>query len=414
MTGLNWTVRRLVADTTSWKAKLALDPDAYGTGGVSKQYHKATYRTQVFDRYGATPGFGCTADTVDVVSVGNAHAGSQHRHELKATYVRTCFEPEGAPPWVKYATVSDRNFDVRGEIRVWSADESVNSNVHSNRRLMVDDKAYIEGFGTQSRSSGGGCPSDPNCTDDDVVEPYWDGDKYPIFDPNDDDNGGEPDFLRSQPIIEIEPLIPSEWEPKATYVEGGDIRINSNTTINFTDYRGITTHGTKDNPFIWYIPGDLEVNADLFQMIGYVVVIVEGGVKIDGDAKFITGVPAGITPPSTSYSNPNVNSVRSWMATHMAEGTTMGLYAAGCYDGDCGNSGIHLNGKATVVGQLFANNDISINGDAVVFGAITTRGVMDYNGKNVIWYSGANGAITSGGAGQPLPDGIRLLSIVEF
>ena len=98
----------------------------------------------------------------------------------------------------------------------------------------------------------------------------------------------------------------------------------------------------------------------------------------------------------------------------MPNGTTMGLYAAGCYDGDCGNSGIHLNGKAVVVGQLFANNDLSINGDATVFGAITTRNKMHYNGKNVIWYTGGSSEILMGGTESALPDGIRMIAFVEF
>jgi hypothetical protein len=145
------------------------------------------------------------------------------------------------------------------------------------------------------------------------------------------------------------------------------------------------------------------------------MIVVKDGVLINSSSSFITGVPAGETPPVSTYDSPNQSNVRNWMAEHLPNGTTMGLYAAGCLDNDCGNFGIHIDGEAVTVGQLFANNGVFINGDATTFGAITARTTMRYNARNVIWYTGGDSSILFGaGSGSQLPDGIRMIAYVEF
>ena len=412
ISGLNMTVRRLVADDGSWHDSLVTNSTAYSYTTVAYA-NTSTFTTSVMASgrgYGAGEVAGtCFIDTVDVVSTGYTapfgKVGVEYEtdrrmasHKVEATYVRTCSDDAGAPPWSEYATVSDQRFDIDGEIRVFSVDQSKNADVHSNTRMYVTNPAEIEGFGSQSRSSGGGC-SIP-CDD--------------IFLPNDDDNGSDSNFLRGEPLVEIPFFDHTVWEPKASYKEGS-VSINSNTTIDFTDYQGVTGYGTQADPFIWYIDGDLTINADYLQVIGYVMIVVKDGVKINGDAQLITGAPAGQFPPPSTYASANKDAMRAWIDSNMPNGTTMGLYAAGCYEANCdSNYGIHLDGKNVTVGQIFANNEIFINGDATVVGAITARASMRYNSKNVIWYTGGDSSILFGGSGSQLPDGIRMLVFVEF
>lgn len=410
MTGLNMTVRRVVADRGSWFDSLALNPDAYSYKNVAYR-HNTTFSTEVLSRYpkGLDSLATCFFDTVDVVSTAYAapysKTGASYEsdrrtatHRVEATYVRTCAEAEGDTEWSRYPTVSDLRFDIDGEIRVFSADVTQNAGVHSNRRLFVTNPALVEGYGTQTMETGGGC-SDPCDT---------------IFIPNDDTNGDESNFIRGEPEVEIPFFDYTEWEPQATHRDG-TVEINSNTTIDFTNYQGITGYGTEDNPAIWFIDGDLLVNADEFQIIGYVKIVVRQGVKINGSARFITGAPAGEFPPESTYDNPNKAAMREWIATHLPGGTEMGIYAAGCYENDCSsNPGIHIDGTSTTVGQLFANESIFINDDATAVGGIATRSWMRYNAKNVIWYVGGNSAILPNSTDGIAPDGVRLLAFVEF
>ena len=45
---------------------------------------------------------------------------------------------------------------------------------------------------------------------------------------------------------------------------------------------------------------------------------------------------------------------------------------------------------------------------------MATRAELRVNSKNVVWYVGASDAISGGSGGTVLPDGIRLLTMVEW
>jgi len=88
-TGLNLTVRRLVADTSRWTH----NPSEYGF--TDQRYKKALFTTTVLANYSPGPLLDqCAIDTVDVVSTGfpNADGTGFGNHRVEATYVRTCAE----------------------------------------------------------------------------------------------------------------------------------------------------------------------------------------------------------------------------------------------------------------------------------------------------------------------------------
>ena len=312
LAGLNLTTRRLVDDTTSWAA----DPAKYAF--TDQPYQHAHFSTRVSGGYGSTVVLGrCVIDTVDVVSVGTARGG--RTHEIHATYVRTCSNAGGLPPAFRFATASEKNFDVDGEVRVWAADEDQNASIHSNRKLSVTDKAYIEGYGTYVQN-GGACS-------------YCDDGEH--FDPNNPFMGTP--YVQQADPIEIPAFVPEDYLPRATHYEtnlvDGVFYVNDNRTIDFTSYKGITGYGTKQNPAIWYIPGDLHINSDYLKVIGYVMIITVGYVHVNGDADILAELPPGVSPPQTSITNPNTEAVRDWFDQYVPDGTTLGLYAGGTSQG---------------------------------------------------------------------------------
>lgn len=88
-TGLNLTVRRLVADTARW----SVNPSVYGF--TQSRYRTATFTTQVLANHSPGPMLDlCAIDTVDVISTGvpDADTSGTLNHRIEATYVRTCIE----------------------------------------------------------------------------------------------------------------------------------------------------------------------------------------------------------------------------------------------------------------------------------------------------------------------------------
>lgn len=387
LTGLNTTVRRIVADTNSW----FIDPSKYGF--TDTEYRNATFTTHV-DTTGFVKGpvlDRCAIDTVRVVSVGSSFGGEDHM--VDAVYVRTC-SSEGAPPAFSHAIASDKNFNINGETLILSGDALKNANVHTNRQLYVNGSPVVEGYGTYVMP-GGLCDT---CLG---------------FLPNDDENGLNPNVFQSD-SVDIPTFVPAEIRPQATYVEGS-VHINSDVTIDFTNYQGITGYGTQDNPFIWYIEGDFLLDAGVEMRVeGYVTIVVEGAAQINADSKLLASLPPNTDPPVTTWLYPNVLAARDFVNEYMPTGTTMGLYVAGNKDGKPDEPSVIINGNTVITGQVFANDDIRVNGDATVFGAMATKGEMQFNGKNIIWYAGANEGILLPGMLIALPDGVRLLSYVEW
>ena len=84
-TGLNLTVRRLVADTSRWTH----NPSEYGF--TDQLYKKARFTTAVLANYNPGPLLNqCAVDTVDVVSTGFPDGSRSANHRIEATYVRRC------------------------------------------------------------------------------------------------------------------------------------------------------------------------------------------------------------------------------------------------------------------------------------------------------------------------------------
>jgi len=381
-TGLGLVVGKLARDTSSW----ADDPSIYGINNVA--YGSTEFTVEVLANYAPTVRTGkCNIDTVDVVSTA---VSSDRQHVIEATYVRTCRDA-GGDPGATVAIASDQMFHINGESAVYSSDATQNANIHSNDVLYVDGEPEVEGYGTYV--------ADAECGSCDG------------FQPNDDWNGSDPNVFQGD-YIDIPEFVAADWWPRRTFAEGsvslgGDV-------IDFTNYQGITGYGTADNPFIWYIQGDLQIDGDV-RFLGHVMVVVEGHMHIESDVTLLTSVPAATEdPPPSTIDDPNKDEMREWIADYVTSDITVGIYVEGSKDDDPDEAGIHINSNAVIAGHLFANHKIHVNGDATIIGGMVTKDIMHFNGKNVTWYTGLNESVDIRGSDITLPEGIRMIAYAEW
>ena len=385
-TGMNLALGKLGRDTTAWAASPA------NFEFPTTTYNKTSFEVDVRADYAPTLRTGkCNIDTVDVVSTGHSR---EVDHVIEATIVRTCSEKAGAPG-SKTAMASEMQFKINGESAVFSSDPTKNANLHSNDELYVNGTPVVEGYGTYTGS-------------------YF-CDTCAGFVPNDDVNGSDPNVYYAD-SVHIPTFVAADYWPQRTY-DQANVYLDgtgSELVIDFTNYKGITGYGTAQNPFLWYIQGDLEVAGDI-RFNGFAMIVVEGHVHIGGDATILSSVAADAPPPPRStVDSPNKTAVRQWIAENVVNDVTLGIYVEGSKDDKPDEAGIHINSNAVIAGQMFANHKIHINGDATVFGGIVTKHLMDMNGKNVTWYTSLNESVNLFGKNITLPNGIRLIAYAEW
>ena len=388
ITGLNLTIRRLVADTSSW----ITNPDQYEF--TNESYRNATFSTEVLTPWGAANKNGqCWLDSVQVISTGKAFEGTQHK--VDSSYLRTCSQPGGIPPGFQYAIITDDNLMVQQKVTVMSPYDTVNANIHSNGLFSGNGNPYVEGYGTYF-TPGGTCIDCAN------------------FLPNDDVNGADPNVYEAPevPMVAFDPL---KYKPFATYVEPGNVWYKTgDVTIDFTNFNGITGYGTAENPFIWYIPGNLQIEVNV-RMIGFGVIITEGFVTFNGNADIYSSVPTDQIPPLSTTDDPNADQVQPFLQQYMQQGSTLGLFVGGTKKVAGEDISLLVKGRSRIMGTLFLNGGLDVPGDMTVFGSIAGMDDFVLDGKMMIWYEGANEAITGvWNLGMSLPKGIELFAYSEW
>ncbi len=372
LTGLNLTIRRLVNDTESWKTNLS----QYEFDDQS--YRGASFSVDVSSPYGATQTVGsCRIDTVDVVATGSSRGG---QHVIEATYVRSCACCE-LPEAFKYALASGGDLSMNGKSKIRGGTAAFNANIHTNLNMSFNDSPTIEGFGTYV----GGFS-------------YQDGPPSNFFHPNADTNSTDPDAFQADPL-DIPTFDPEDHRATATRVtpDGYTVEVGNPETKDFTNWEGITGYGTQENPFIWFIDGDLSIEANL-RFVGVGIVIVNGSVSFNKGAIYNTPT----VPPSST--DPAV--VRPWIDEHLSEGNTLGLYIGG---------NLTSNDPGKIVAQVFLNGSVSYNGKDKVYGSIVSRTNISFgNDPNELWYVKAVDEISLFGGGSGGADHARLLSYIEW
>ncbi len=228
------------------------------------------------------------------------------------------------PPFLQYAMASGQDLQLQGSIDIRDDNNANwNANIHSNGNLQTTGNAYdVKGFGTYS----GQLQSSHN-----------------NFEPNLNPNS---DPVNSQiPPITLPVFNPNDYISIATSVTNGNLTIS-----------GATTLGTKSNPAIYYVNGNLSFRGST---IGYGIFIVTGNITFSGSVSVNSADPTG---------------------------SNLGFYSGG---------NIEAHGNINIAGQMYAQGDIQANGNFTLVGSMTAKRNIQLSGNPTIRYRPANAALTN-------------------
>lgn len=262
-------------------------------------------------------------DTLEVVTRATRRATS---YVVRATYLMggaATGAGDQVPDFMRFGLLVESNLTLTGNSRVFGS-PGANANVHTNGRLTARGNALVHGFGTHVTGANGNAGRH--------------------FQPIDNPDGLAP--VRQGARITIPEFDPTEHRARATVVTHGNLNLRS------------TQLGTKDNPVIWHVTGNLSASGNV-TLSGYGVFVVEGNVTINGNVTS-TGGQAGTS--------------------------NIAFYSA---------RDVRLNGNATLHGQIFAGRNLIMNGNATLHGSATARGRAQLSGNFSIHYRSASPALTA-------------------
>lgn len=272
-------------------------------------------------------------------------------HVIVATYELGAGSGPGTetvPEYMRYGLLSEKTITMNGGVTITSEINTVNADIHTNQNLQVNNSAHnpnrITGFGTYV---GNQTLNGPNA-----------------FVPNVPD-GQSP--TRRTARVDIPLLDVNNYKNRATITKTGKF-----------DLSGTHHFGTRENPTIYFVQGDLEVkNGAKFS--GYVVFLVTGNVLLNSFTN-ISG---------TDYNESNI-----------------AFYA---------NGDVNFNNNASIIGQIYARNNVNFFDKSKFYGSVTTNGLINFNGKVDITYRQASAALTTmlPGASAPPPEAYTLQSVRE-
>ncbi|MHB8338965.1 MAG: hypothetical protein ACYDEE_16240 [Ignavibacteriaceae bacterium] len=227
------------------------------------------------------------------------------------------------PGFLNYALASGGDLGLSGNVVVRDDNNSSwNANVQTNQDFEMEGNSKIKGFLTYGGEAEGKLSS--NIT------------------PNQNPNN-LPAYSKVAPIG-IPAFNPDDFKSKATIVYSGDKSMSGNTLL-----------GTKDNPQIIYVGGDLTLSGNI---TGYGVFIVKGDIKINGNVNITTVDPSG---------------------------SNLGLYTGG---------ELKVKGNVVVHAQIFAN-EVSLGGNSSIYGSITSQEEIKMEGDVNVFYRPATSALTN-------------------
>lgn len=230
------------------------------------------------------------------------------------------------PKFLRYSVISDANVSIGGNIYMRDDNNPLwNANVHTNGTFSLNGGNTVKGFLTYVTGING-LTSKYNAT----------------FIPNSNPDN-LPAYYKST-AVSIPTFDPSAYSSIATKV------YNSSTSIT-----GNVTLGSKDNPAIIYVNGDLSIAGNF---TGYGVFLVKGAVTCTGNFSLTS-----VDPLSNN----------------------LGIYAGG---------NVSIQG-GTVRAQLFTNANVNISSNSQVYGGITAKGTISFQGGANFYYRPINESLTN-------------------
>ncbi len=227
------------------------------------------------------------------------------------------------PGFMNYALASGEGIDLDGNVKITDDNNNQwNANVHSNGDFEMEGNSSIDGFVTYVSEAEGNLSK---------------------IKPNQNPNN-LPSYSKVSPIT-IPTFDPDQYKSKATQIYLEDKSFSGNISL-----------GTKENPQIIYVGGDLTLNGNIS---GYGVFIVKGDIKINGNVNI-------------DAQDPN--------------GSNLGLYTA---------KDLKVSGNINVKAQIFTGGKAELKGNSKIYGSLTAKKEIDLEGNANIYYRPATSALTT-------------------
>jgi len=252
----------------------------------------------------------------------------------------------GLPPFMKYAVFSGSNMTLNGGVTITHAGNNLNANVHVNGNFRMNGNNSIDGFLTYT----GFASSNPPQALINRINPISNPENLPKH------------YQTSQ--INIPTFDPDQYLSRATDIYYGNKTFTGNITL-----------GTKENPKIIFVTGDLIINGSV---TGYGLFISKGNTIINGNVT--------INGP-----DPNVSNI--------------GIYSGG---------DLIANGNVTLNAQIFSNKNTILNGNVKVYGNVVSRQQVNFNGNVDIYYKPANEFLTKPVWGAGTENNIVQVKMVHY
>lgn len=305
--------------------------DSFSDGTVSGEADGVSYSVTV----------SVAGDNAVVTSTGTTTGsnGEDIDYEVRAEFTRVVSGiPADPPAFMTFGILSQDDLVLRGDIEGGidvQGDEAseLNANMHTNGNLTVmGNSARVEGFGTFVGSGSGHLAN--------------------TFNPNYNPAGLDDAYQASAvdiPLVDI-----------PTWMSNVSADRNSPSSVVLSgEY---SDGGTRNNPFVWLINGDLNVTSDAV-INGYTMFIVDGSVEFNGD----------LTVGDSGYEGPIESSIA--------------VYSSG---------GIDFTGNQEIEAQMYSEGDVIMGrGTPVLRGSITTRSMVEFRGTPDILYRPASPALTT-------------------
>lgn len=235
---------------------------------------------------------------------------------------------DDTPGFMKNALTSESSIAISGSSTIQDDGNTMwNANIHANGNYSMEGSATVEGFVTHN----GTATSQPASALNNHIIPNQ-----------------NPNHLATHsqvPKLTIPPFNADDYKSKAAVITNGSLTKSGNTIL-----------GTKSNPMIWYVSGDLTLSGTV---TGYGIFIVEGNINLSGSV-------------TINAVDPNGNS--------------LALYSHG---------DVNVGGGSSVNAQLYSDKNINFNGSADLHGLATARGSFYFGGSVNVYYRPSVGELTA-------------------
>ena len=284
-------------------------------------------------------------DVASITAIGTTATagGSEVDFTIKSDVEKEMYVEIGekAPPFMRYAVTSEGDLSLNGNVLMdlyvdANDNNTLNANMHTNGNLLITGEALtVRGFGTYVTSA----VATPSSALQTAFDPYW--------------NPDNDDVTSKVTRVDIPEFDVTEFLSK----------VDTDKTTGAVNLSGTyDLGGTRENPYVWHVQGDLTASGGT-KIKGYTTFVVEGNVSLSGN----------VDASEDSYAGGDESSVA--------------FYASGNVD---------LSGNAKVYGQIFAGTGVSfLSGTPRVYGSVASKGVVALAGTPKIYYRVASPALTT-------------------